>query len=200
MSIGNPPDYHNRFGKMTILGVARQFFQVPKTLTTMKLVGVEDFSGRRVVAKSLSSETSEDKKVLHTTEVQPERLHPDYTWYLQEIVDSDWDVTVFYCNGKSFGFKRDRSDLLGLDWRAEQIFDYSEQEWFPFDISASTESSLIGLSQKLNIEFGRYDFMLDKDGTLIFLELNANGQWVFLDVEDKYFLLDTVVDWLKSKS
>ena len=200
MAIGNSPDFHNRFGKMTILGAAAEFFSVPKTLTTMKMSGVEQVGGSRVVAKSLSSETSEDKKVLHTTEVDTTRLHSSYVWYLQEAIESDWDVTVFYCNQRCFGFKRDRTSLKGLDWRAEQQFDFSEQEWFPHELTMADEHKLCALSQLLGVEFGRYDFMLNKDNELVFLELNANGQWVFLDIEDKYSLLDSVVEWLKFKT
>ena len=107
---------------------------------------------------------------------------------------------MLYCNKRCFGFKRDRTALKGLDWRAEQQFDFSEQEWFPYSLSIADERKLCELSQVLGVEFGRYDFMLNKDNQLVFLELNANGQWVFLDIEDKYALLDSVVGWLKSKA
>ena len=40
--------------------------------------------------------------------------------------------------------------------------------------------------------------MIDKaSGELVFLELNATGQWVFLDIENKYGLLSHVVEWLR---
>lgn len=196
-TIGNPPDFHNRLGKMTILGAAAKYFHVPDTLTSVNLAGSETFVGKRVVAKSLASETSEDKKVLLTTEVDINTLHPKFVWYLQETVQSQWDVTVFYCDGRCFGFRRDRSSLSGLDWRAEQSFDYSEQEWFPFDLDSGVEDSLRMLSTELDLDFGRYDFMLRDDGSLAFLEVNANGQWVFLDINDKYGLLDCVVHWMR---
>ena len=65
--IGNPPDFHNRLGKMTILAAAAKHFAIPDTLTCVNLAGANALEGKRVVAKSLASETSEDKKVLHTT-------------------------------------------------------------------------------------------------------------------------------------
>lgn len=198
--IGNPPDFHNRLGKMTILGVAKRYFNVPKTLATVNSSGVETLQGSRVVAKSLASETTEEKKVLHTTEVELERLHPKNVWYLQQVVESRWDITVFYCNGKCFGFRRDRSDLEGLDWRVAQSFDYSQQEWFPIELETAFIDKLKNISSDLGLEFGRYDFMENADGQLLFLEVNANGQWVFLDIKDEYGLLDSVVAWLKGTS
>jgi hypothetical protein len=51
---------------------------------------------------------------------------------------------------------------------------------------------------KKNIEYINYDFMTNgSSDDLIFLELNATGQWMFLDIQKKYGLLETVVDWLK---
>lgn len=41
--------------------------------------------------------------------------------------------------------------------------------------------------------------MLDTETSeLIFLEINATGQWVFLDIHNKYGLLDQVINWLKN--
>ena len=197
-TIGNPPDFHNRLGKMTILGAAKKYFSVPNTLTTVNLDGIDNLADAEVVAKSLASETSEDRKVLHTTKVDPRTLDPRHVWYLQEKVSSHWDVTIFYCDGICFPFRRDRSNLLGLDWRAEQSFDYSEQEWFRFKVPAEVESSIKALSADLGLEFGRYDFMSTSSDELLFLEVNANGQWVFLDIGDDYGLLDCVVAWLRN--
>ena len=39
--------------------------------------------------------------------------------------------------------------------------------------------------------------MLLENNELSFLEVNANGQWVFLDIMDQYGLLNCVIDWLK---
>jgi hypothetical protein len=36
------------------------------------------------------------------------------------------------------------------------------------------------------------------DGQLVFLEFNANGQWVFLYSYNKHGLLKAVTDWLRS--
>ncbi len=35
-----------------------------------------------------------------------------------------------------------------------------------------------------------------RGGELVFLEYNANGQWVFLDYQQKYGLLRSVVKYL----
>ena len=195
---GNFIDWHNLRGKVHILRLAKQFFHIPKTLVTLNGSGTDSLNGLSLVAKSLSSELSNENTVMATVEVGLDRIDPSFPWYLQSKVDSDWDVTVLQCGNLLFPFRRSRKNLKGLDWRLEQSFDYSTKEWFPFEISKTDAKNIIKLSESIGVEFGRYDFLIDTSGNLLFLEFNANGQWVFLDVWNEYGLLDAVVGWIKS--
>lgn len=198
MAKGNFIDWHNRYGKMNLLNIAKDYFPIPETLVTIRKSGVDRMATKDIVAKSLSSEISSENTVMATTAVNPDVLDPAFPWYLQAKIDSLWDVTVFQCGERLFAFKRSRKDLKGLDWRTEQTFDYSKKEWHFFELDSSSSEKIIALSSKLGIEFGRYDFMTDMSDNLWFLEVNANGQWVFLDFFNEYGLLDCVVDWLKN--
>jgi len=196
---GNAPDFHNKFGKLNILSFAKEYFAIPPTLFSIGLKPSVELEGKKLITKSLASVLTEENNLLVTTAIPSiESLDPEFPWLLQEEIDSDWDVTIFQCGERLFPFKRSRSELKGLDWRTEQTFFYEKQEWFPLDLESDQEANLLGLSSDLGIEFGRYDFMIDKaSGELVFLELNATGQWVFLDIENKYGLLSHVVEWLR---
>lgn len=195
---GNFIDWHNRYGKMNLLNVAREFFVVPETLVTLRKSGVADMSTTDIVAKSLSSEVSSENTVMTTVSVDPNLLDPSYPWYLQGKIDSQWDVTVFQCGDRLFAFRRSREKLKGLDWRPEQSFDYSEKEWFIFELQKTHSDAIFGMSKKLGIDFGRYDFMEISNKNLAFLEVNASGQWLFLDFFNEHGLLDCVVKWLRN--
>ncbi len=39
--------------------------------------------------------------------------------------------------------------------------------------------------QHFNLNFGCFDFIVDKNGNYIFLECNTNGQWMWLEEEAK---------------
>ena len=196
---GNSPYYHTKYGKVTILGKAKKYFSTPRTLVSVGLYGVEGLEGHSVVAKSLSSAATNDNKVLMTTEVDIAQLDPRYPWYIQEKVDSLWDVTVFYCSDRCFPFKRNRAYLKGLDWRYDQFTSNQNEVWVPFKLNDSDQNCIRALSDDLHIEFGRYDFLTIGDtDRLVFLELNAGGQWMFLDPGRKYGLLECVVSWLKA--
>lgn len=194
---GNPFYFHQRLGKLNILNIAQKYFKTPKSLVSIGLLNTDDFSSS-VVIKSLSSEVTSDYKAVITTEVDIDDLDPAYPWFLQEKVESYWDITVFVCGDKLFSFRRDRTDLKGVDWRAEQgLGTIEKREWIPFELDITSSQLVTDLSGELGVNWGRYDFMLNYDNELIFLEFNANGQWGFLDPLDEYGLLEQVVRYLQ---
>lgn len=192
---GNAHDFHNRLGKMNLLHIAARYFQIPKTLATFRLAGVSDFHDGRTVAKSFSSGLTVTNRALMTTEVDPKSLDPNFPWYLQERVDSDADITIFICGNKHFSYERDRSALKGLDWRTEQSTDPSVKEWARFDLSEEESSAIKSFCRDIDVSWGRLDLMRTKEG-LVFLEYNANGQWVFLDYSGEVGLVDHVANYL----
>jgi len=195
---GNSIDYHNRYGKIQILNKASKYFSIPKSLFTIGLLNEEYILKNNRITKSLSSSLTSDGKMLFTTDVSSNGLDPAFPWFLQERIDSNADVTCFVVGDKCFTFERDRSNLSGLDWRAEQSFNIDIEEWRFVETIDADIKRIHRLNQDLQISWGRYDFMRDTHGELVFLEFNANGQWVFLDYHDKYGLLDAVIDYLKN--
>ena len=196
-TVGNAPNWHDQLGKLGVLNIASLHIRIPDSIVTMKLAGIATLNDRKVVAKSLSSSLTSDNRALFTTEVSTQRLHPGFLWFLQEKLESRWDVTVFLCDGKLFAFKRDRSTLKGIDWRAEQSFDPDANEWISYSLRPRGAEALLRIARDLNVEFGRFDLMtVGETEELIFLEYNANGQWVFLDYNNRHGLLDAVADWL----
>ncbi len=192
---GNPHDFHNHMGKMNILSIASKYFRTPKTLVTFKSAGVVMFDNMNVVAKSLTSGLTTTNKVLFTTEVKTDALHPDFPWFLQELITSKADITVFVCGDKQFAYSRDRSVLKGLDWRNEQTFDPTAKEWVRYHLTADDEISVSEFCKELGVDWGRLDFM-EVDGNMVFLEFNANGQWVFLDYSGEDGLVKSVAKYL----
>ncbi|NYZ11589.1 hypothetical protein HL658_03435 [Azospirillum sp. RWY-5-1] len=175
LTAGNPPDFHNRMGKLNILQVASRYFPVPQTVSGWNLA---ELALASPVAKSLSSTPTEAGRVMYAQAVQADRLDLQFPWTLQERVDAEFDVTVFLCGVELFAFRRSRRHLQGLDWRVEVFND--AVPWVRFDLSGADSEALLGLSRELGVRFGRYDFLMGETG-LSFLEFNANGQWGFLD-------------------
>jgi len=177
--------------------IASKYFKIPTTLTSFKLGGVTKLDDMSVVAKSFTSGLTTTNKTLMTTAVAKEALHPDYPWFLQELIPSNADITVFICGSDLFSYSRDRSNLKGLDWRAEQDFTGNIKEWNRFELSKKDAKSVFGFCKELQVDWGRMDLMMRGDD-LVFLEFNANGQWVFLDYSGEDRLVKTVAKYLIS--
>ena len=193
---GNPHDFHNHMGKMNILSIASKYFRTPRTLTSIGLGGVQSLGEMPIVAKSFTSGLTVTNKALMTTAVVKESLHPEFPWFLQELLSSKADITIFVCSASFSAYSRDRSQLKGLDWRAEQNFqDMAAKEWFRFDLSTQLQKSVEGFCADLDVEWGRLDLM-EVDGEMVFLEFNANGQWVFLNYSGEDGLVKTVSEYL----
>jgi hypothetical protein len=158
--------------------------------------GVEKLAGKNIVAKSFTSGLTTTNKALMTTAVDATTLHPDFPWYLQEKIESNADITIFICGKNLFAYERDRSSLVGLDWRLEQSFDGKQKEWYRFELTHSELKQTQNFCKELNVDWGRIDLMRSRQGDLIFLEFNANGQWVVLDYANSDGLVDYVADYI----
>ena len=191
---GVPHDFHNHMGKINILSIASKYFKTPKTLITLGLAGIEKLD-KPVVAKSLTSGLTTTNKALFTTAVKVDTLHPDFPWFLQDLISSKADITIFVCGGMHFAYTRDRVNLKGLDWRSEQDFEGKTKEWNRFYLSPNDSLSVTNFCLELGVDWGRLDLMETDDG-LIFLEYNANGQWVFLDYSNEDGLVKSVAQYL----
>lgn len=193
---GNPSDFHRQFGKMKILSIASEFFTIPETKACWGFpVGSDLLEAEAVVAKSLASGLITTNKALFTTEVDQHRLAPNFPWYLQEKIQAEEDVTVFVCGDKIFPFYRSRAGMTGLDCR-NQGFQFGESDgWLPITLTENEIAAIESFNEKMEIQWGRMDF-LRSGGKLIFLELNANGQWAFLDEQEEVGLVQSVINYL----
>jgi len=195
---GNPHDFHNSLGKINLLKIASKYFIVPKTLITKGLSGINIFGDlQTVVAKSLSSAQTASRKTLLSTKVEKSLLSPKFPWYLQEEIISESDITVFVCGNQRFFYAKSRKNLTGIDWRGEQSSNVFKKEWIRFQPSKSFEDGVIDFCAEIKVDWGRLDLMGDNTNP-IFLEFNANGQWIFLDYSNEDKLVDHVVEYLSS--
>ena len=195
---GTPHDFHNHMGKMNLLSIASKNFKTPATLTTFNLEGVNSLERYDVVAKSFTSGLTDTNKALATTAVNKALLHPKYPWFLQEMIDSEADITIFICGEEYFAYSRDRSELKGLDWRVEQDYTGQKKEWFRIELSPEARDAVFSFCRDIGVDWGRMDLMETSNG-LVFLEFNANGQWVFLDYSGEDGLVKSVTNYLMKK-
>ncbi len=58
------------------------------------------------------------------------------------------------------------------------------------------KTSCVNLVKALGLSFGAIDFILTPDGEYIFLEINSNGQWGWIEQFTGLPIADAIADWL----
>jgi hypothetical protein len=79
------------------------------------------------------------------------------------------------------------------DWRGG---DYQME---PFSLPEQVETSLLRLMDSFGINFASQDMILTPEGEFVFLELNPNGQWLWLERDLGFPLVANMVDLLTTQ-
>lgn len=70
------------------------------------------------------------------------------------------------------------SEKTKIDWR---YYDFDNVKHEPHQLPKEIEIKLIQLLKKWNLSFGAIDMVLTPDGKYVFLEINPNGQWFWIE-------------------
>lgn len=178
-----------RINKFYQLRIAQEFFQVPPFMFTTRL-NHRYPPWEQSVVKSLTGGQIGDR-MLFTTLVEPRQLDPSYPWFLQQYIDATLDITVVFVRGKIFSFQL-RRDFLEetVDFRAP-----GEETWNKWQYCKLPEhfnDSITSYMEKLRLDYGRLDFLMSDNEQMYFCEVNPNGQFAWLDLENTVGLLGTI--------
>jgi len=166
---------------------ARAGLMVPPTLVTNDPTAMRDFASEvgQIVVKPLSgSGIVEDgqTRVVYTTPV-PEVDFGDaavgLTAHLfQARIPKQYEVRLTVVDDRLFGTRIDAgSEAARVDWRTDpDSLQYSVTE-----VPARVRTGILTLMHKLKLRFCAADFIVTPDDQWVFLELNPNGQWAFVE-------------------
>lgn len=180
-----------RLDKLRQLRIAAQFFDVPPTAvvcgqTTQSLPS-------DVVVKSLSGETIGNKR-LFTTRVEQAALSTRHLWFMQTPVAARFDLTVVCVREQQFAFAFDRGTLGATpDWRADPQH-HDAQHWRPVTLPSATQAAIANFMTAARLHYARIDFLWDGEHAPTFCEVNPNGQFAWLDLDNTRGVMDAVVD------
>jgi len=94
----------------------------------------------------------------------------------QQLIQKLFDLRVTVIGNRVFGCKI-VSDQV--DWRTAQS--KPETLYTPFELDNNIAEKCLLMNQQLGLNFGAYDFAYSKEGEYVFLEINPNGQWGFVE-------------------
>lgn len=77
-----------------------------------------------------------------------------------------------------------------IDWRRENL------EFYKTSIPKHIEVKCIEIVKKLGLHFGAIDLILDKDDNYVFLEVNPNGQWAWIESQTELPISEAIIKFL----
>lgn len=109
--------------------------------------------------------------------------------YLQDFIEKDFEVRVTVVDGQFFPVKIHSEN--NIDWRKPNNKVFYEACSIPLTI----RSCCLKFMELCCMKFGCFDFVV-KNNVWYFLEMNANGQWAWLEFETKHSISDAIVQYL----
>jgi hypothetical protein len=121
--------------------------------------------------------------VTETFELTPERLPSDEVLtyapgIYQEMVVKNCDIRMVLMGHRVYSFVL-HNPKKALDWRQDAGLGNVQVEMIP--TPSDVERGIQMFAQRANICFGSVDFAVDQDGQWWFLEINEQGQFLWLD-------------------
>ncbi|MBA3450536.1 MAG: hypothetical protein H0T18_04920 [Chloroflexia bacterium] len=178
--------------KVTQLRVAIDIgFRVPRFIVTNDVDDAREFlrscqSGVVVKALALPAILAEDRAAAIFTHLVTEndltnidsvRFGPTL---LQEFVEKRMDVRVTVIGDELFavGIEPTHREEARVDFRRVDAFALPHTV---LTLPASIHTLCLDLVRRFDLMFGAIDLLLTPDGEYVFLEINPNGQWLWLE-------------------
>ena len=191
--------------KAASLGLA-----VPRTLVTNDAERVQDFyhccNGQMVIKlfRGWSGEWAGTTYAVLTNRVEPKHLErldavKNMPCLLQEYVPKELELRVTVIGREVFAAEihSQQSEISRDDWRR---YDFENTPYLPHSLPSSIESACRQLLDGFGLAFGAIDMILTPEGEYVFLELNANGQWLWIEELTGLPLVSAMADLLERGS
>ena len=187
------------------LAVAAQIgFTIPRTIMTNDPTAARGLAqGRRLVAKAVSSgyiAGSTGNQAIFTSALVPADLEDLDGLVLapvtfQEKVEKSSDIRVTVVGDEVFAAEilSQGRESSRVDWRAT---DDPNLEHRPHELPSTLAYRCRHLVSYLGLSYGAIDFALKPDGTYVFLEINPNGEWLWLEDKLGLSISDRIAAWL----
>jgi glutathione synthase/RimK-type ligase-like ATP-grasp enzyme len=118
----------------------------------------------------------------------------------QPYIEKAYELRCVVMGEKIFTAKLNSQAHEGtrLDWRAGSVED-AQVEHEVYDLPERVEAGLHRLMRSFGINFASIDMIVTPDGEFVFLDLNPNGQWLWLEEELGLPLVAGMADLLTSE-
>ncbi len=114
--------------------------------------------------------------------------------YLQNLIKKKGDVRVTVVGNITFAafIHSQASEEAQIDWR-KNIYPLRHSI---IDLPHDIVDKCLLLTKKLSLNFGAIDFVLNENNEYLFLEINPNGQWAWIEKQLDFPISDAITNLL----
>lgn len=202
--LSDPFSIYQAENKLYQLKVAKKIgFKIPNTLITNSKEELKSFysnNSKNLIIKPLSQskfENNNEIEFLFTNILKEEHIEELYNYDLtpciyQEHIEKSIEFRVTVVGETIFiaGIDSQSIELTRTDWRKGKL------KFFKEELPSEIKEKCILLVKSLNLRFGAIDLIKDKYGNYIFLEINPNGQWAWIENETGLEISDSIINEL----
>ncbi|WP_223560131.1 hypothetical protein [Chryseobacterium lathyri] len=203
--ISEPYNIYKAENKLYQLKLAKKIgFQTPNTLVTNSKLDIVNFfyqNSNKLIVKPLSQSiiNNENNSLEHifTNLVNEEHIENLNNFDLtpcifQQYIEKEVELRITVIGENIFiaGVYSQTDEMSKVDWRKGHL------KFHTTTIPKNVEKMCLELVKELNIKFGAIDMIKDKNGNYIFIEINPNGQWVWIENETGLDISNALIDEL----
>jgi hypothetical protein len=175
-------------------------FTVPDTAVTNSWDAVDSLPYEKVIAKFNHSILLEEEGIakvmataVYTKEALPKQVLPyPGIWQVFKEKKKEWRVTVV--GDRVFGVAIYTDDDAKDDWRRHQFSSRTTFKAEPFP--EAYQEKCLALLKYYGLRYGAFDFIETPDGEMIYLEVNPNGQFMWLEQDLKLPISEAIAEEL----
>lgn len=178
-------------------------WKIPQTLVTCDADRITEFykTNRQTVIKPLGRSriagSDGNARIIFTNILRSEHIKtmnssPLTPAIYQEYVEKEYEVRVTVVDAHAFAavVYSQLDEQTHVDWRKKRI------PFEPYTLPATVTQQCIELTVRLNLSFSAIDLVKGKDGQYYFLEINPNGQWVWIETDTGLPISEAIINYL----
>jgi len=190
--------------KLLQLKVAQSLgFTVPATIVTNskeELILFYQKHNENIIVKPISQtriSNNDNASFIFTNKIKPELINKIDEYDLtpcifQENIEKDYEIRVTVIGKQVFSaavYSQQDEETI-TDWRRKKLF------FKTVDLPEEIQVLCVDMLRALNLQFGAIDLIKNKSGDYIFLEINPNGQWVWIENETGLPISNAIIKFL----
>lgn len=131
---------------------------------------------------------------------KPNEMFSQTVSFVQNYIEKQFELRITVVDKTVFACKIDSqvldNDKGKIDWRQGYEHGLKHSE---YDLPPNIADFCLKYLKQMNLHFGCFDMIVTPENEYVFLECNPNGQWLWIELETKMKISESIAKILSSK-